>query len=142
MSGRNPSEIFPGTGRARIVTARKKQIGTGTRKRAGVLAGGTGASREPRSLVRELKPSKRAAGASAGTHSNRLIAVQFLPELIFFGKVKKQAINRLKVVKGSGVEKNIPVQGQPVEKQAGFLFRPLRGTYFGNHFKKSTELNV
>jgi hypothetical protein len=42
--------------------------------------------------VRELKPSERAAGAPAGTHSKKNIAVLFLPELFFGKKVKKRGI--------------------------------------------------
>ena len=80
--------------------------------------------------MRELKPSKRAAGASAGTHSNRLIAVQFLPELIFFGKVKKQAIDRLKVVKGSGVEKKFTGSGSTGRKTGRFFIQTLERNFF------------
>jgi len=52
--------------------------------------------------VRELKPPERAAGAPAGTHGKKNIAVQFLPELVFFctGGKKRQK-NRTYYLEGS-----------------------------------------
>jgi len=66
-----------------------------------------------------LKPSERAAGAPAGTHSKKNIAVLFLPELFFGKKVKKRANSRLKVLEDERNRK-IFKKGVRTAKSGGF----------------------